>query len=163
MAISRRAIAAQPVSEKVPAERPAPVAAVPSPSKGVFDAFIREISNAPQYLTADNIMALKNALPWDEVAATDQQVDLSGLLTTLTKLHQRMQMSGLTSNDPAEIKGMIMATKSVIELVTKHQEGIKSQARQIHLENAVVEALDEVENPALKARFLEIFARKLRK
>ncbi len=159
MAIRR---ALKPVSDTEPvAARPAPVA--PTPSKGVFDAFVREISTSPQYLTADNIIALKNALPWDEVTNTDQQIDLSGLLQTLTKLHQRMQVTGLASNDPSEIKGMISSTKTVIDLVRKHQDAIQEQARQIHLENAVIESLEELENPALKARFLEIFAQKLKK
>lgn len=165
----RRATADTPVADHgmglAPA-KPVPLKSVketsPAKQKGIFDKYIAEIVADARYLTADNIMALKRVLPFEELPKGEGRgVDLSGLLETLTKLHHRMQVAGLTSDDPAEIKNMIQSTKTVIELVNRHQEGISQQARQSTLENAVVEAFTSLGNEALRANFMRIFKEKL--
>jgi hypothetical protein len=173
MPISRRALAQAdsiPVADRGQGLRSAlPLPAVkavkpaePIKAKGIFDKYVAEIVADARYLTADNIMALKRALPFEDIPKLEGKgVDLSGLLETLTKLHHRMQVVGLSSDDPAEIKNMIASTKTVIDLVNKYQEGISQQSRQALLESATVEAFAELGNEVLRATFMRIFKEKL--
>lgn len=136
--------------------------AVVAPKRGPLDALIAQILANPQFLTQENLASLKEVVPVDH----GSDIELSSLKSVLEKqlrVYEKLQSLALSSNDISENAKVMQASKQLIDLMIRFEAKIDGQSRQIHVENAVVEAFNELGNDELKAKYMKILRRNLAK
>lgn len=145
-------------------------------TENILDSAVKDIVTNPGYLTEQNIRDLSSIMKNfvipsenDEVPQTkdltNKDLSISVVLQKSITMLDRMYQQALTSTDFAEKKSILTALKQMSDTLIKHSEKAEAQDRTIHLENAMVEAVEEVsleENvPSLKEKFLKKLKYKL--
>jgi hypothetical protein len=143
--------------------------------KSPFDPYIQQILASPNYLSIDNARALLDAirkvypsLVQNASSANGKSLTPHELLSnTIQALHetiQRLSMAAATAEggaNAADLKKVVDAQEKQIKILAKLSETLTANERQDALENALIEALDETSDSALKERFLDKFHQKL--
>ena len=134
---------------------------------GILDKTVKEILDNHEYLTSQNVIDLRKALPAEpEAMGAEGAFDLRKLLDDqqkmLTKAMNQLTIDGKNAStlDYQRVQGM--ASKQ-LKAIGDFMEQIKAHERHRHVENAIVEALNEEEFAPLKAVYMEKLAENLGK
>lgn len=133
---------------------------------GPLDKYISEVKQFKHALTAENIKDLLEILPGANVPAESFDSELSNLRTVLTKqmaMFNRMSILAVASNDPVEIQKFMAGTQQLMALLMKYEDKANAQSVAKHIENAMVESINELGNEEIVKRFRQLLAKNLAK
>lgn len=93
----------------------------------------------------------------------DQPVDLRYEINRQFRLLRQVQSAVTGSNDVEQIKKVLSASREIFQNLMKFQDTVHLQERSQAFENAVVEAMKDLDNPELMKKFRFLVAQKLSK
>lgn len=128
-----------------------------------LDPLVQDILANKNYLTPTHIALLRELLPEVVDTKVNGSFNLKTQIQKQLTILARIQTLALSSENIDEMKKVLSASKDLSLLISKLQSTIDSEARSQHIENAVVEALNEIGVDELKQAYLSILGKKLKK
>lgn len=125
------------------------------------------LASLPEYFDAEVLKVLLPAIPEAAKRAllAEQQSSLQAgnmqlrkQIDTMAQLNRKMMADALTSDDPAVQKAAMTAGRDMFNMLAKFEETINSQERLLAIENAISDAIRELD----KAEVRDVFLRHLR-
>lgn len=128
---------------------------------------IAEIVSNANLLTPDQQELLMKALPDGTVKKRKRgdtgMPNVGDMLENMEKTMNRLTMLAVGSENIDDIKKVMTAQKDLMAQVMKFGEQIGALNRQVFVENAVVQAFDELGDAEMKKKYLDILAKNLAK
>lgn len=145
-------------------------------ARSPFDSLIAEIKANPQYLNEANGRALIEVVKSRFPALTrveeglpsqkSPQELLNATIISLGETIQKLNMAAVTAEgglNTSDLSKLLAGQEKYIKILERLSSVLSANDRQIALENAVTDALDETSDSTLKERFLTLFRAQLGK
>lgn len=134
-------------------------------TEGPLDEFVKEILDNHDMLTPTNIQHLRIALPAERATAgTDFELfDLRSVVEQQMRSYKAAFSRGLSSESTLDHQRIQQMGVKLISVMDEFNDKIKAQERGKHVENAIIEVLDEIDDAVLKQKFMEKLAVSLSK
>lgn len=139
----------------------------------LFTALIQDMVEKKHLLTEHDIGMLQILVPAppapliqpEEVAEDEssEPLSISALLKKLTRTADRLYRVATMSDDAADLKVAASTLRQVMDIAIKHADKINAADRALKIENALVEAVDELDrsHSGFKDMFLRYLSQSL--
>ena len=134
-------------------------------TEGPLDEFVKEILDNHDMLTPQNVELLRAALPSVRAAtgADFDMFDLRGVIEQQFRAYKAAFAQGLGSSNTLDHQRIQQMGVKLIKAMDEFNDKIKAQERGKHVEDAIVEVLEEIGDPVLKEKFMSKLATSLSK
>lgn len=125
-------------------------------SEGILDSVVQEILNNHEYLTPQNVADLRNALPRERTADSDvgDAFDMRALIERQTRMYEKAVIALGTSNNTLDFQRLQQMGTKLMKSYDEYADKMRVGERHRHMENAVVETLEALSDPSIKAEFM---------
>lgn len=129
----------------------------------IFARYIHEMTDKSHLLTPEDLAKLRKLLGENDISLTipdddddSAPLELGSILTKLTKTAERLYKLATMSDEADDLKVAAATLKQAMDVAIKHADKIRASDRALKIENALVDAVDAVEerHPGFKKVFL---------